>query len=220
MKRKIEEKLKAIALRRQGFSVNEIVEKVGVAKGSVSVWVRNVVLNQKARTRLLTRITQGQLKAAESKRAKTESEINIYRTRARRMLVRWPLGTTARKFLCVMIYWCEGAKNPTGHLAFTNSDPALVRLFLRLLRESFPVHEEKFRVCMHLHEYHDELRQKAFWARITDVPAKQFIKSYRKPHTGKRIRDEYPGCVCVSYHDNKLQRELLTIARVLLESNY
>ena len=45
MKQKREEKIEAMRLREKGYSVNEIVEEVGVAKSSISVWVRNVILN-------------------------------------------------------------------------------------------------------------------------------------------------------------------------------
>lgn len=65
MKLKREEKLKAIALREQGYSLNEIIDRVGVAKSSVSVWVRNIPLTVKAKKRLLTKIKLGQLIAAE-----------------------------------------------------------------------------------------------------------------------------------------------------------
>ena len=47
MKRKAIEKIKAINLRKKGYSLNEIVEKLGVAKSSVSVWVRNEPLHSK-----------------------------------------------------------------------------------------------------------------------------------------------------------------------------
>ena len=46
---KVEEKNRAIGLRKQGKSMNEIVKEIGVSKASVSLWVRDVVLtkNQK-----------------------------------------------------------------------------------------------------------------------------------------------------------------------------
>jgi transposase len=72
MKQKVEERLKAIELRKQGYSANEIVKKVGVAKGSISVWIRNVPLTGKGRKRLLTRIKLCQLRSAEKRRARTK----------------------------------------------------------------------------------------------------------------------------------------------------
>lgn len=67
MKRKIKEKLKAIKLRGQGFSLNEILKEIDVSKSSVSEWVRNVPLSNSARKRLLTKIKLGQLISAENR---------------------------------------------------------------------------------------------------------------------------------------------------------
>jgi transposase len=40
------EKNKAISLRRQGHSIKDISKELGVAKSSVSLWVRNVELTE------------------------------------------------------------------------------------------------------------------------------------------------------------------------------
>ena len=48
------------------------------------------------------------------------------------------------KILCALIYWCEGAKVKTG-IAFTNSDPNLVRTFLHLLKTGFDIDEKNSR---------------------------------------------------------------------------
>ena len=40
---KLEQKQKAIYFRKQGLSINEIVQKVKVSKGSVSLWVRKYI---------------------------------------------------------------------------------------------------------------------------------------------------------------------------------
>jgi transposase len=55
MKRKIIEKIKAIELRKRGYSVNEIVKNIGVSKSSISTWVRNVVLSEQSRKRRSTK---------------------------------------------------------------------------------------------------------------------------------------------------------------------
>ncbi len=43
--------------------------------------------------------------------------------------------------ICAMIYWCEGGKSERDAVYFTNSDPDLISLFLRLLRKSFNLDE-------------------------------------------------------------------------------
>jgi len=67
---------------------------------------------------------------------------------------------------------------------------------------------------MHLHSYHNENIQKDFWSNLTKIPKTQFNKTFLKPHTGKRIRDNYPGCVAIIYHDRALARLLKEIYRL------
>lgn len=216
MKRDIEGRLKAIELRKKGYSLNEIVEELGIAKGSASVWVRNVPLSAAARRRLLTRIKLGQLLSAESKRRKTQELLDSYREKAAVDLGRTNLNHETNKLVCSLLYWCEGGKNHYHGVSFTNSDPKLIKTFLCLLRNSFELDEKKFRPCIHLHEYHNPRKQLDFWSKITDIPKDQFIKPFRKPNTGKRIRTNYPGCIAIKYHSTAVARQLLAAAEVFL----
>lgn len=43
-----------------------------------------------------------------------------------------------------MLYWAEGAKS-RNTLTFANSDPAMIRMFARFLRECFDLKPEDFR---------------------------------------------------------------------------
>lgn len=216
MKQKIEEKLKAIKLRKQGHSVNEIVEKVRVAKSSVSVWVRNVQLDDKAKDRLLTKIKLGQLVSAENKRKKTKQAMDNYHQEALRMFETKKLDRFSIQFICSLIYHCEGNKDLFYGINFTNSDPNLIKTFLFLLRYGFDINEKKLRVCIHLHGYHNPKKQINFWSKITNIPKRQFIKPYLKSNTGKRIRENYQGCVSVRYHSADTARHLAMIAKAFL----
>ncbi len=219
MRKKTEEKLQAIALRRLGYSVNEIVGQLGVAKSSISVWVRNIHLTSSAQKRLLTKIKLGQLKGAENKRRKTQTVIDAHSSTALHELYHSSaFSKTHEKMICALLYWCEGAKDSYQGVSFVNSDPSLIKLFLALFRNAFPLDEEKFRACIHLHHYHNPEKQLKFWTHITNIPKKQFIKPYLKPHTGKRIRENYPGCISIRYHSNDVARQLLATAKVFLKN--
>lgn len=118
--------------------------------------------------------------------------------------------------ICAMIYWCEGGKNAKYSVAFTNSDPKLVRTFLKLLRECFVLDESKFHPCIHLHSYHLPEKQLDFWSKVTDINKQQFIKPYLKPNTGKRIHENYQGCISLRYFNNDLAQQLVAIAKAYL----
>ena len=216
MRRKIEEKLKSIELRKKGYSVNEIVEQIGVAKSSVSLWVRNVPLDDKARNRLLTKIKSGQLISAENKRRRTRQILDNHYGSALEALERKKLDRLTIQLACSLIYHCEGSKDIHYGASFTNSDPDLIKTFLYLLRFGFDIDEEKLRACVHLHEYHNLKKQINFWSKITNIPKKQFIKPYLKPNTGKRIKENYQGCISIRYHNVDISRRLLMIAKAFL----
>ena len=216
MKRKVKEKLRAIKLREQGFSLNEILKEIDASKSSVSGWVRNVPLSNNARKRLLTKIRLGQLISAENKRKQTEGILNKYSQEAILEIKSRNLDKIAAKIFCSLLYWCEGGKNHFYGVNFTNSDPRLVKTFLFLLRKSFDLNEKRFSPCVHLHKYHNIKSQLSFWSKVTNIPQSQFIKPFIKPNTGKRIRNNYPGCIAIRYHSNDLARRLLMTAEAFL----
>lgn len=211
---KTKEHYKAIRLRETGHSVKEIAMKVGVAKSTASLWVSDVRLSEDAKQRLLKRIKLGQYVSAERKKTKVKDAENKYLEEARLEVKTNP---HSLKIICAMLFWCEGTKNPKSGLTFTNSDPNLVAKFLSLLRQSFVIHESKFRLCIHIHGYHSPSKQLDFWSRVTDIKKEQFIKPYLKPNTGKRIHEGYQGCVSVRYHSTDLARRLIAIAKAFLE---
>ena len=218
MKLKREEKLRAISLRKKGYSLAEIVKDVNVAKSSVSIWVRNVEMSNEARSRFLRKITLGQLMAAEAKRARTKSSIDNYRSNALREIARIKFSKPISRLLCAVVYMCEGRKDYFNGVTFTNSDPKLVSLFLKLFREGYDLDERRFRVCVHLHGYHNPEKQIAFWSKVTKIPRGQFIRPYLKPNTGKRIRTNYQGCASVRYQSNDMVRRLLTVSEAFFQS--
>lgn len=207
------EKQKAIKLRKQGYSLNEISYQLNVAKSMASLWARDIKLSKKAIKRLSTKITQGQHKSAEIKKIKTRELLEIFNNNAFD-LVDPNLNKETLKICCALLYWCEGAKTCDTFVHFTNSDIKLIRTFVYLLRQSFNLDERKFRACIHLHSYHNSDRQIRLWSKITKISEKQFTKPYRKANSGKIIRPGYPGCIQIKYYDVNISRELLAIAKI------
>ncbi len=210
---KKEEFYKAIELRQKGSSLKEISQQLHVAKSTVSVWVKDIHLSPDALKRLKSRLTAGQLRSAANKRSITEnSKLKSY-YETLQQLKHVKFDQTILKLCCSLINWCEGGKKDERRIQFTNSDPQLIKLFLCLFRQSYPIDESKFRVCIHLHDYHVAKDQIAYWSKITNIPTKQFLKPYVKDNIGKRIHDKYQGCVQIRYYDAKICRDLIMAGR-------
>lgn len=209
-------KEKAIFLRKQGSSLREISEVLKVSKSTASLWLRDLKLSSSALKTLEEKKTNGRKKGNDRQKEKSlQKEKNIC------VLTAQYLDTTSfsreqAKGLCALLYGCEGAKNDT-RAAFINSDPGLICFFLILFRKAFSVDEKKFRVQMHLHEYHDERRQLKFWANITGIPVEQFSKTFQKKNGGKNIREGYQGCISVRYNSADVQKELISVYREILK---
>lgn len=70
---------------------------------------------------------------------------------------------------------------------------------------------QKLRVLVRIHKYHDDETQKKYWSQITGIPLRQFHKSYKKSSTGSRSKENYPGCIALTYYDVRVAKELEAI---------
>ena len=111
---------KAIQLRHEGQSIKQIARTLGVSKGSVSVWVRQVALSEDQLNGLIQRVRQnganiGQARAA-GYRCRDEKE--------RREGYDWAERDSEFRILCGM-YWGEGAKT-NSLFKISNADPRFI----------------------------------------------------------------------------------------------
>lgn len=213
----IELKARAIAYRKRGYSIKELTSLFKIAQSTASLWSRDVKLSQSAKKRLLSRIERGQYISAERKKEKTTATKEKILKEAKELMSVVKLSNTLGQLICALIYWCEGAKNDS-YVNFTNSDPNLVRLFIDLLVKHYAVDKSKFRARLHLHSYHIPKREKKFWQKKLGLVSDAFYRPYLKPNSGKRMRNNYAGCVSLSYYDTMLARKLLAIAKVFMMS--
>jgi hypothetical protein len=124
-------------------------------------------------------------------------------------------------------YWCEGSKNRPGpwndHVAFTNSDPALIQFFLRFLKATrTPREDVTFRV--YIHESADVEAAQRFWLEVTRASPDQFRTPTLKRHNPKTVRknvgEGYHGCLRIDvrhssslYHRIEAWAEAITSRR-------
>jgi transcriptional regulator with XRE-family HTH domain len=154
-------------LRAQGCSIKEIERSLGVARSSVSRWVRDVELGEVERSALAARVTEGRLSAAREKAATARALRAAYQEEGRQR-ARIEGGSYAAG---CMLYWAEGEKSRWS-IGMSNSDVELLRLFATFLRSHFDVPDEAMRVHCHLYADHVD-RQHAIerhWLAVLDLP--------------------------------------------------
>lgn len=207
---KLAEKNQARVLRKKGYSINQIIETTGLSKASVSSWVRDIILTDKQKERL-------------SKRGRSVDSIEkrrisrLLNENKKRKLIMDEAGKDYKnininelKLIGIILYLGEGAKTKKGTVAVANSDPVVIAIMIKFLREICNVPEKKFRGQIHTFEHANIEKTEKYWSRITKIPRNQFYKTYIKPSSASlQKRKTLPyGTFDLSVNDTKL---LLTI---------
>lgn len=158
IKREIREQ--ARQLRTQGISIITIAKQLGVAKGSVSQWVRDIELTpaQIETLKQNQHRTLGQINGAKTNYTKALTQRKLWQEEGR---AKARENRDLHRVGC-MLYWAEGSKG-RNNIMFANSDPEMMKLFIRFLREELLIPEEEFIVVLHCHTH-----EKIEWERITD----------------------------------------------------
>jgi transcriptional regulator with XRE-family HTH domain len=140
----------ARVLRREhGLPLGAIAIRLGVAKSSVSRWTRDIELTseQHAALRALNPLYNPQLRGQQGRRASAMAARSNAQRHGRELARR---GDTLHLQGC-MLYWAEGAKS-RNTVIFTNSDAAMMRLFLLFLRECYGVPDERVGLSVNCYE--------------------------------------------------------------------
>lgn len=216
MSHSIELKENAIGLRKKGYSIKEVATILSISASTASLWLRNTKITDSGMCRMIEHKELSRYKMSlrwDQKRADLK---RMYLSSAHQDLNQIRFTTNIHKVICATLFWAEGAKTK-NHVAFTNSDPIMICTFLSTLRKAFPINEAKLHASIHLHEYHNPEEIRDFWSQLTSIPVNRFIKPYMKPHTGKRKKLNYKGCITIRYYDCKIARELEGIYNALGE---
>jgi len=181
---KFREREKAIALRKtKQMSYNQIKKTLGVSKGTLSYWLKNYPLPEE-RIKKLQKNEAVIERIRNTKKRKREKRLKeIYKTQKKAIL---PLNDREFFIAGLLLYWGEGRKSQGGSLSISNSDPSMIRFFIRWLK-SLGVPKKKLRVGLHLYNDMDINKELYFWSKILNVPLSQFIRPYIKKTSSKRI---------------------------------
>lgn len=191
---------KARELRTQGQSYNEIAAQLGVAKSSVSLWVRDIPCPERFNYVHNPRRYEGLRRYFEARACQRAAELaTVSETAAAE------IGELTDRELLVagaIAYWCEGTKNKpnrqSDRVTFINSDPGLITFFLRFL-EAAGVKLDDLILRVYIHENADAEAAKRFWLELTRTHPSQFRSPTLKHHNPKTHRmnvgENYHGCL-------------------------
>ncbi len=166
---KYSERQRARELRAEAWTLQEIADELGVSKGSVSVWVRDVEFVARPRNRGHASHKPHPLhvrKLAEIERCRLEAEALIGALSSRDLTM-----------FCLALYAGEGSKTE-GAVKFANTNPTLARVFVTWMRAAFDIDESRLRVTLYLHRWSRSRSGERILecsARSADLPVPQAV---------------------------------------------
>ena len=193
---KIQEKIKAQELRRKGWSINEIAQKLSVSKSTTSVWCRDISLTPDQIKRLTEKQTsksyEGRLKGLEKIRQKRLQEITLLRKEGIKEVNK----LNKKEFFIagIAMYWSEGYTAPVNYeVGFTNSDPKMILFMLKWFKRCCKVDHNRFSLRVGINEIHKNRIKKVekYWSQLTKIPLSQFNKTSLKKAKIQKVYKNY-----------------------------
>lgn len=180
----------AIRLRQEGKSYSEIANLLKVSKSTLSLWLRNVILDEPAKKILQVKKMIGQQKGGLRKKNIRIENQKLLELKALQEIDNisdrelWLLG--------IIAYWREGAKqkdhNVSQRVVFANSDPILLKLFVKWLKVICKVNDKDIVYTIYIHQRGNIDQALAHWSKSMEIPKNKFSRTILKKHTPKTNR--------------------------------
>ncbi len=179
-----QDKQSVLAMRKRGMSYSQIKGKIKISKSTLSVWLKDLPLDEKRIRELRDNSPIRIEKFRNTMRAKKEMRLyEVYKKVANDIcdLSKRDLFLTG-----LFLYWGEGTKSQNSLVALTNTNPAMVKFFIQWLK-LFGVKSKDLKIKLHLYSDMKIKESLDFWSKELNIPISQFYKPYVKKNTLKSI---------------------------------
>lgn len=219
-------KTQAISLRKEGLTYSEILKQIPVAKSTLSLWLQDVGLSKKQAHRITEKKLSASLRGGEVKRQQRITKTALIHDEALK-----DIGKISKRELFlmgVMLYWAEGSKEKPHHFGssvrFTNSDAAMVQLFLLWLTDICHIDKNDiiFEITIHINHKARTSEIIKYWSNKTVYPIEYFQHIYYKQGNPKTKRtntgDSYYGIIRIQVRSSSsLLRRIAGWTRGVIE---
>lgn len=203
MARKID-KQKAVQLRQKGYSYSQIKEKLGISKSTLSGWLCDMPLSEERIKELRDFSPQRIERYRNTMKGKKDLRLKeVYEKVSR------DIGKFSKReifLLGLFLYWGEGTKAANSSTQLTNTNPAMLKFFIKWL-ELLGVDRKDLRIKLHLYSDMNIKDGIAFWSKELKIPINQFKKPYIKETKLKSITYKNgfgKGTCCVIFENRDL----------------
>lgn len=205
MKSLVQEKERAIILRRRGLSYKEILKEVPVAKSSLSLWLKDLPLTKDEKAVLKNRkdsnINRGRIKAASELRNRRLEREAVWLDEAKELFGDYknePLFHTG-----IALYWAEGAKGDTTW-SLINTDVDLIKTMLVWLDRYTTLNPESIQFRLYIHKPYAYEGLEAWWQKELGVTPERFLKTvYKETKHLVKQKAGHHGCIRIEVRRSK-----------------
>ncbi len=200
---------KAITLRLQGFSYNEILQHIPVAQSTISRWCRAVPLTVQQRERLIELRDNNpliQFRKKEALRIKRRAKEWAKEQRKRLLKIDESLLLSG-----ILLYWAEGTKlGVSRDIEFTNTDFVMIVTMLAFFKRILGIPKERVRVMVRISDKGDLGEAESYWAKVTGISKHKFRRpELLKLNSKSKSLEKYPCGMCrLIIHDIFALRKL------------
>jgi transposase-like protein len=208
---------KAFELRKQGKSYSQIKKELGMSKSTLSEWLRKYPLTKEQIDALRGKSEVRIEKYRETMRLKRQNRFYSYYQREQKYLL--PLTHKELLVAGLFLYLGEGVKGDNCTVSLNNTDPVVVKFYLKWLIKCLKVSKSKIKVAVHLYEDMDIEKSLRYWSSYLDIPRIQFIKPYIKKSDRTQIDQKGFGHgTCGLYiYDIKLKTRISASIKALTD---
>ena len=210
-------KSEAIRMRTRGASIRDVEAKLGIPRSTLSGWFKHLKLSeyhQKVlRKKAARAIIRARVEAVKWHNLQKTLRMKLAAEDAARTLNNIDFTNSAIVELALAIlYLGEGTKK-TAQTAMGNSDPLILRFFVRTIQKLYSLTPTDFKCHLHLRADQDPEKMARYWSRELGIPRRNFLKPLIDQRTfGSPTYPHYKGVCAITCQRVAIQRKLMYIA--------
>ena len=219
-------KIEAQRLRREGLPINEIKNKLGLSKSTVSVWCRDIILNEEQHRQIkkdhIAKTKKGRLIGAQMNKNKRLCAIVDAEVFGKKLVKK--ISKREVLLIATALYWSEGSKSDrTSGFVFVNSDPEMILVMKLFLIEVLHIPHEEIICSIQINRIHEERIEIVlnFWKKLLNLPDSQLRKPYYIDTKVSKVYANYSNyygtCRLIVKRGMNLKYKMLGLIKALKE---
>jgi hypothetical protein len=210
----------AVALRKNGLSINAIEEELGIPRSTLSGWFKDVLMDDTHIARLQKNKedawARARVNAAIWHKAQKAARLVEADNSAQRVLDSLTINDDLIDLAFAMLYLGEGTKSRGTSIA--SSDPMILRFILISLERVYNLDRATIRCELHLRMDQDEDTMKQYWSEQLNIPIEQFkYVAFDKRSEGRTTYEHYKGVCLLQCGNIAIQRKLISLYNLFCE---